>query len=900
MDHPMLENYKLTSKSRFQRAKYRVVFNKLIYIINECTQFLDEPCARYIKQKSADVKSEMAPLFQRSLHLSDDVDIRYSHYHLKSKFYDHAPMGFVIMNPAAGVLDYNNKIKDLWGIGEGSLRGVSFFSLLDARYGIKFKQVLKEVRSSREDRTFECFCRRLDGRSFFARFHISVADVAANESGIILLSVLDITKELTTERIIRSIAKQASTEKEAEYFGHLGRLLASIEETELVVISLRVPGERNKFQVHFIENGKNSGALYLDYEKWMVCRAMNQQLTSPLPPHVKQQLLISICSHRVMNLVHSLNSYIVSEENDEIMGHLTLFFKGKPKESELYQDLLNLVAHRITQETIRYSYLEKEQQIKSKLELMVAQRTRDLNEKALRLEREIEARKNIEKKLIQAKQRAELSNRAKSQFLANMSHEIRTPLNGILGITSILKKTASRKKRDEYVRIINQSGKVLLRIIDDILDLARLEAGQLQIIKAEFDLRQTLQDIYHSHQTEARKKNLKFFISFPFNQLSQIYGDEIRIRQVIDNLVSNAIKFTESGHVFVAVRMLKKKKSGQAQLKVAVIDTGPGLDYRQKSIIWRRFERLDHSTTRKTDGFGLGLAITNKLLKVMNGRIHLYSQLGEGSRFEVNIPVTLSENQISPTIPSLKVGVLVHDMELKALVPQVLGSLKIQLTCLEQFDENKFKNIQKLFVDLQAWSRLSAKQVRDIRQKIKQGQLQLFTFGEEAHHTVRVPSYGIHLDLDSFLKGVDEKLSQHSPVKEVQRFEMPMRYKGVRILLAEDNEINQRVSADMLKILGIEVEIAANGVQAVDKFKGASGFDLVLMDCFMPEMDGVEAMTTIKRDMDPDAIVIAVTANAIKGEREKYLELGFNDYLSKPFHFSDLQEILSKYLAGKQ
>jgi len=897
VDSSIVENSELTRKSRFQHAKYKLVFNKLVYIINECGQFLDEPYAKYIKQKTVSVKGEIASLFRNDFGLFDNP--RHNHHHLKNKFYDHAPVGFVIMNQAAGILDYNNKIRDLWGIGDGSLHGVSFFSLLEASYSIKFNQLLRELRASREDKNFECFCRRSDGRSFFARCHISVTDGSAIDSSIVLLSVLDITKELTTERIIRSIAKQASTERESDYIGHIGRLLASIEETELVVIALREHSASSNFQVYYIEtDGRNFGSLAINYESWSSRRNIHQLIGSPLSEYTRQQLLNSIRPQQISSLHYDLNSYIVSENNDETLGHLTLFFKNKPKDSGLYQDILDLVAHRITQETTRYDYIKKELQIKSKLELMVAQRTKDLNEKALRLEREIEARKTIEKKLISAKQRAELSNRAKSQFLANMSHEIRTPLNGILGITSILKSVKSNKKRDEYIRIINQSGKVLLRIIDDILDLARLEAGQLKVIQADFDFRQTLQDIYHSHQSEAKKKNLRFFVLFPFNQPSRIVGDEIRIRQVIDNLVSNAIKFTESGQVVVSVRARPSKVDNTAILQVVVTDTGPGLDDNQKTIIWKRFERLDHSTTRKTDGFGLGLAITHKLLKIMKGRISLTSQVGEGSRFAAYIPIQSLSHSDLPRFSDLAVLCWIKEPGLKNLITSALGGITMSGDIFSSFEEVCSQTCDVLFVDRMGWDSLGAKQVRLIRQKIKHSQLTLYLLDDIPYSSIRIPSFAARLDLGCFLKGIEQKLTEKSPEREVERSEMLSRYSGVRILLAEDNEINQRVSTDMLKILGIEVEIAANGQQALDLFRKSNRFDLILMDCFMPEMDGVEAMTRIKRDLDPNMIIIAVTANVIKGEREKYLELGFDDYLPKPFKFSDLQEILAKYLAS--
>ena len=875
------------------KAKYRVAFNKLVCLVNDSIKYLDEPLSRQFRRRLTEIKAEAYPTLSNELATEHQSGVEsFAHSFFKSQFYEHAPIGFLILNTGAGILDFNQKASEYWGLAQGSFRGLSIYTLLDARFGVKMNHLLREVLQTREERSFEGFCRRLDGTSFFARFHLAIAHGGGSANDIFLVSVVDISEELNNHRIIRSIARSASTTNESEFIMHLLRLLAAIDRVSLVMIALQSLDEEH-ISLYWNKDAKTSTMNFSDYPMPTLIAVEDSLLGTGLSHEYIKFVMTHFADGKICFPQKTLNSFIRSPSGQRI-GHISLFFASEPRELELYQDIIDIFAFRITQERGRYEFLRKERSIKESLEVMVNERTKDLDEKAKRLQLEIDQRRLAEGKLLEEKQKAEAANLAKSQFLANMSHEIRTPLNGILGIVSILSDANSKKKRDEYLQVINRSGTVLTRIIDDILDLSRLEAGQIQIHSKCFNLRETILEVYHSHLPLALKKKLALRVFYPFNIPESFVGDSTRLRQVLDNLVSNAIKYTDKGWVFLKVSV-RANVCGQALLKISVRDSGVGISKDQSQIIWGRFERLDHSTTRKADGFGLGLAITRKLLSLMGARIQLESKLGSGSDFTSYCRLPLGPSSPRKRARQRQRVLLLGSCTVRrSELARLLKSAAFAVTESMLSPQRALSNEHDLvMVDLCRMEEITAlKQLERIART--QRRFSVYATALQRELLLDLPSSCNIIDYESFISDITKVLDPPAWIPDTL---LPTKFarSGARVLLAEDNLVNQKVSFEMLKILGIEADIVENGRQAVVRVS-QEDYDVVLMDCFMPEMDGVEAMRRIRSSNAGSTPIVAVTAIAIQGARERYLSEGFDAYLAKPFKIDDLRAVLEPYL----
>ncbi|MCS6794074.1 MAG: PAS domain S-box protein [Oscillatoriaceae bacterium SKYG93] len=532
--------------------------------------------------------------------------------------------------------------------------------------------------------------------------------------------------------------------------------------------------------------------------------------------------------------------------------------------------------------------------------------------------------------LVEAREAALAASRMKSQFLANMSHEIRTPMNAVLGLTELLLQTPLNSEQQDFLYTLRASSQHLLLLINDILDISKLEAGKLRLEKLNFDLNLCIEEVIDLLAPSAKQKGLELFTIIASDVPRKLIGDAARLRQILTNIIGNAIKFTKSGEIVIRVNLANtpdsltplSPESKTVKLYFTVSDTGIGIAPEDKSKLFKHFSQIDTSTTRNYGGTGLGMAICKQLIELMGGEIGVESQLGKGSTFWFTVSFEQQSAESEENIPISRKEIRLLVIDSNAINRQVIlsfarswgmhidevaearSAIELLQQAAQQGNPYDVAIVSADVVEINwEWMQHCTKHLQ-----IKTKWILIASSKKWRAHNSNLKDWGFagyvfkpvkaSQLLDCLIKVLKQEAGQTSSCEQgaTPREKILPLAPSLKILLVEDTPVNQKVALNQLKILGLTADCVSNGAEALERL-AETDYDIVLMDCLMPVLDGYKTTQAIRsREAGKrHTIIIAMTANAIKGEREKCLAAGMDDYISKPIELENLANILRRW-----
>ncbi|MBT8465564.1 MAG: response regulator [Myxococcales bacterium] len=527
-----------------------------------------------------------------------------------------------------------------------------------------------------------------------------------------------------------------------------------------------------------------------------------------------------------------------------------------------------------------------------------------------------------------ARDAALASAQAKGQFLANVSHEVRTPLNGILGLLQLIDANALPKPQDEYLLEVHKSGRALLAIVNDLLDLSKIEAGEMRLESVPFDVVSMTEEIAVNYASAAQGKSIELITHVGPEVPAEVCGDPLRLRQVISNLLSNALKFTKEGEVVVSVRV-RDRGPWHVDLEVRVTDTGEGIPDARAESIFRPFSQADDSTTREHGGTGLGLPICRQLVALMGGELRVLSTVGQGStfffeaRFELEERLSEELQAVTEALHGMKVLILESNNRARETLSAQLESWGMEPWATTTFDGalstlRVSQQLNVMLIDLRSLGTDWRSRITELNTIAANEGISLVAICSYRHEIRELVETGIQVHVEKPIRRAKiiaalletlNRVSEPAPASnEASDASLPpsvpmaLQSNGMKVLVAEDNEINQRVVVAHLQALGYEVDAVNDGVAALEALSnGRHGYAAVIMDGQMPRMDGYQAAREQRaRELSSGqrrVPIIALTAHAMKGDRSTALAAGMDDYLTKPFTRKELQRALNRWAA---
>lgn len=512
------------------------------------------------------------------------------------------------------------------------------------------------------------------------------------------------------------------------------------------------------------------------------------------------------------------------------------------------------------------------------------------------------------KELEDSKQLAETANKTKLDFLANMSHELRNSLNGILGMTQILSMQSLPADAQHYVKDIYQSGNHLLSLVSDMLDFAKLEAGRLSFSSDPFNLRKVLNEVVESMAVQCKKCHLDLFLDYCDTVPRHVEGDASRVRQIVINLITNAIKFTPNGHIFVAVEALQESHN-QALLQITVEDTGIGIPTNKIDQIFERYAQLRNQVnSSQKSGSGLGLAIVKQLVAQMGGEIGINSQPGHGATFWINLPFKLqdsacSDRNIKRKYPDLRILLIDDNAKRgKVILKQMFGKNNKAVKSKSAMDElmtsiTQDKRYDIILIDDQTKHAQGFETLaRQISAHPKLKNIMLCALSQESilakysqmfFHEISKP-----LTPGAFTKDLEDAWKRWKTDQKIKGTKKQLPESKIRVLIVEDNDMSMKVASIMFSELGCDITKAVNGTQAIEQIQ--TPFDLIFLDIGLPDIDGCEVANKFLNMPGPNQYtpLIALTAHALESDKASFIEMGINEVLTKPITFSSAQTAL--------